>query len=690
MVPAAAIAQTPWTGGGGTTTAGLPSFNDAANWGGTSPASGLTMAFDGSTAAPSSVAIATAVGIGSLTFSNSFNPTNTLTLGLDNNASAALTLGQGLSANPTLISYAATSGTATIQSASLGTTASALLTLSVAQAGSISVAGGGTLAISSVISPASGAPSSAITKVGSGTLVLNSPANNTFVGLTIAGGTVRLDSGNYNTLGTVAGGLTLNNGTLLLNNTALGTTSRAVVLQGDATTNNIINVPAGHDVTFSGVVSGTGRLIKAGTGRMYLGSSTSAPIPVNTFSGGLWIQSGALRIGTTSSMGAGPVTLGSAGGGDTSIISNLAGYSYANNITVAAGTGGTVTLGSSSTFDANTTFSGTISLGSTLTVTAALSPGNFTQLSGVVSGTGGITKVGPGAVRLSATNTFNGAVTIDEGTLEGRFNNAFGNAANVITVNDGVLSFDHSTLTSGSISQSVQIANANSRVNVVTGETWTMNGAYTGSGTLTKIGAGTMYFNNAANTFSGPVALSQGGLRVNGTHNNAGSYSTVANTLLGGNGTINLATGSSMSIAGQLSPGNAGNAIGTLRINNGPVTLSNAGTPGTFLIEVNPDLAQRADQILVAASLNITDALLNISVINPGSPWTEPAIIATYGSLTGTFANESALNAAGFTLDYNYQGLNQIALLTIPEPTSLATAGLSLVGLLRRRRRFPR
>ncbi|MHB1156155.1 MAG: PEP-CTERM sorting domain-containing protein, partial [Phycisphaerales bacterium] len=56
----------------------------------------------------------------------------------------------------------------------------------------------------------------------------------------------------------------------------------------------------------------------------------------------------------------------------------------------------------------------------------------------------------------------------------------------------------------------------------------------------------------------------------------------------------------------------------------------------------------------------------------------DPAyVFATYGSLTGIFAPGNILDLpAGYVIDYNYQGGNQIALV-IPEP---ATLGLLALG----------
>ena len=116
---------------------------------------------------------------------------------------------------------------------------------------------------------------------------------------------------------------------------------------------------------------------------------------------------------------------------------------------------------------------------------------------------------------------------------------------------------------------------------------------------------------------------------------------------MGGGGTIRgsleMASGSSLTIP----------ADGTLKIHG------NAGVHGSLVIEPVP--AGTTDEGLqVGGRLDLTGSSL---VVKPGkTPISGNArIIASYGSLLGEFPPDSEL-PEGYSLDYNFKGLKQIAL----------------------------
>jgi len=150
-------------------------------------------------------------------------------------------------------------------------------------------------------------------------------------------------------------------------------------------------------------------------------------------------------------------------------------------------------------------------------------------------------------------------------------------------------------------------------------------------------------------------------------------------SLVGMAGTItgNVLVGS----GGVIAPGYLDYAaIGSLAI-GGNLDLSQQGG-GRIDIDV---LQGTIDTIDVGDTLNTTGATLRFDFGSPVFPW--EFVFATYGTLVGTFATVEGL-PAGWSIDYRYQGLNQIAL--VPEPSTLAMAGLGAVAMLshalRRRR----
>jgi autotransporter-associated beta strand protein len=137
------------------------------------------------------------------------------------------------------------------------------------------------------------------------------------------------------------------------------------------------------------------------------GSGTLSIVgPPSTFQGGVRVAVGDVTADTSSALGAGPVevsigaTLYVRGSANINLPLHLLGN--------AAGTGALRTAGS-------TTWSGPILLDASTTFDVAA--GDQLTLAGPVSGAAGLTKVGPGALRLDAANTYTGITTVSAGTL---------------------------------------------------------------------------------------------------------------------------------------------------------------------------------------------------------------------------------------------------------------------------------
>ena len=156
----------------------------------------------------------------------------------------------------------------------------------------------------------------------------------------------------------------------------------------------------------------------------------------------------------------------------------------------------------------------------------------------------------------------------------------------------------------------------------------------------------------------------------------------------GDNGTIQGDT--LVGSGGVISPGLPGLPLGSLSF-LGNVDLSQNGG-GTFAVDLGA--SGTSDFIDVSGTLSLANSTLDVTV---GVPDTGLAyIIAHYGTLLGSFATVNGLPGASWHVDYNYQSLNQIAVVSdavaVPEidPASFGSALAMLLGslgLLERRRR---
>ncbi|MDP1966386.1 MAG: autotransporter domain-containing protein, partial [Reyranella sp.] len=230
----------------------------------------------------------------------------------------------------------------------------------------------------------------AIAKSGAGTLVLS--AANTFTGgTTVTGGLVNFAAANNFGSGSVAlngGGLQWATGTT----TDISSQLAALGAGGGTFDTN------GNNVSFGTALNG-GALTKTGSGTLTFTTT-------NTYSGATIVNAGMLQAGAANAFSATSAHTVVAGG-------TLALNNFNQTIGSLAGAGG-VALGSA-------------------TLTAG-GDNTSTTYSGVLSGTGGLTKNGSGTLTLSGVNTYNGATTVNAGMLV-----VNGSLASVVTLSGGTL-----------------------------------------------------------------------------------------------------------------------------------------------------------------------------------------------------------------------------------------------------------
>ncbi|WP_024850362.1 autotransporter family protein [Hydrogenovibrio kuenenii] len=463
-------------------------------------------------------------------------------------------------------------------------------------------------------------------KTGAGGLALNKA--NTYTGITtvtegtlnvtgsIASTTVNVDTGGKLQVGgssiADAAALTLS-GTGDLSLTGSETIGSLASASGTSTviiySNKTLTTGDAADTTFAGVISDggafasdIGNLAKTGTGTFTL---TGA----NTYTGTTTVTEGTLNV--TGSIASTTVNV------DTGGKLQVGGSSIADAAALTLNGTGQLQITSSETIGSLASASGT----STVTLGAnTLTTGDATDttFAGVASGTGGLTKTGTGTFTLTGANTYTGGTTIMAGTLQ------IGSGGSI-----------------GSITG--DIAN-NSKLTFNRSDVLTYGNVISGTGSLTKLGAGSLNLSNA-NTYTGTTTVNAGTLSVNGSIINS---TTTVNTggALGGNGTV----GSVYIAGGTVAPGNS---IGTLNV-NGNVDFS-AG--GVYAVEI--DDAGNTDLIKASGTATLTNGTINVKP-KAGSYGgsTNYTVLTAAGGLGGTTFSGVSSSLAFVTPTLSYDANN--------------------------------
>lgn len=446
-----------------------------------------------------------------------------------------------------------------------------------------------------------------LTKAGAGTLTLS--GTNSHASTTVTDGTLSVTgSGNLG-----SGPVTLNGGGLTV--TGTGNVTNAIALASAATITN------GNAVTLSGTLSGTGGIIKAGAGTLTLSGT-------NTHTGAWSVTAGGLTAGGGSAIG------------------------DAAAVDLAAGT--TLTLSAAEAIGA-LSGAGTVTLGAhTLTVSQTAD----TTFSGVIGGTGGLTKQGSGTLTLSGNNTHTGATTIGAGGLTlDRSGGALADTTAVTVGAGATLTLNHSD-TVGSIAGAGAIAlGANTLTAGGDNSSTTMSGVISGTtGALVKTGTGTLTL-SGANTYTGSTTVRGGGtLSVAGAGNLGTGALIIDAAALDVTGAATLANAVTLTGTAVLSNGAAVTLSGVLS-GSGGLTKSGMGT----LTLSNTTTYQGATTV-AAGTLSVTGALGATSGVTVAAG----ATLGGTGSVFAANAANTLTVTAGGTLAPGAAGLNGgVGILTV-------------------------
>ncbi|ECI8423467.1 fibronectin-binding autotransporter adhesin ShdA [Salmonella enterica subsp. enterica serovar Infantis] len=407
---------------------------------------------------------------------------------------------------------------------------------------------GGTLTADHADSLGSGdIDNSGVLQVGEGEL------ENTLFG---SGSLVKTGTGELTLSGdnTYSGGTTISDGTLTADHAdSLGT--------GAVANSGVLQVGEGK---LENTLSGSGSLVKTGTGKLTLGGD-------NSYSGGTTITGGTLTADHADSLGTGAIAnSGVFKVGEGELKNTLSG----SGSLVKTGTGELTLSGDNSYSGGTTIIGGTLtadhadSLGTGAVANSGVLQVGEGELENTLSGSGSLVKTGTGELTLSGDNTYSGGTTITGGTLMADHADSLGTGA---IANSGVLQVGEGEL----------------------------ENMLSGSGSLVKTGTGELTL-SGDNSYSGATTITDGTLiAANVNALGSGNIDNSGTLMLDAEGEFNLANVATQSGATtELARGT------TLNVDS--LTQQADSTLNIDLSKANGESAITADSVTLGGTLNVT------------------------------------------------------------------------------------
>jgi autotransporter-associated beta strand protein len=594
---------------------------------------------------------------------------------------------------------------------------------------------GGTTTISTLTMGANNSAATTVTaNTATSALNISGGAVSVTSNLTMAQTTLRASNTATATISITGGSLTV--GGNILYTDGLGTENNTVTLNGGLLDMTVGSIGTSLALISFNAQSGTLRNLSELNGGGTLTKTTSGTLifdTANGYTGATAISAGILAISSGGALGGAANGTSVAAGGTLSLSGDITVTS--ETLSLTAGAGGNAALNNQSgnnawtgslTVDTGSDASNRALLNSdagklTVSGNVALSgsqdfvlrgDGNG-EISGQITGSQRLFKssVGTGTWILSGNNssTFTGKTTVGNGALQIASESNLGATpgsfvANQLTLGSGSTNGRLKTTgtTSLSANRGVTLAAGGGTFETAASTTLTVNSVITGSGPLTKEGAGTLIF-TGVNTNTGATTVNAGALGGTGA---VGGDLTVAS---GGTLAPGIAAGQ-FTVTGNLSVSTGG----ALLMQLGGVTTNDAAAVSSYYnahggslagLTVKPEYENYVvnttahDSILVnGAAVPVINGTLKLDTLiggyTPGYgdifdllDWTSAGNIT--GVTPSTFDFTSVSLGAGLDWNTDLFASNGI-LVVVPEPSRMLFLMLGLLGLMIRRRRSVR
>jgi autotransporter-associated beta strand protein len=356
-----------------------------------------------------------------------------------------------------------------------------------------------------------------------------------------------------------------------------------------------------------------------------------------------------------------------------------------NNVSFASGLSGpgelaksgagTLTLGATDTYSGGTVINAGALQGTTTSLPGPIvddasvlfNQGTSGTYGSTISGTGSVTKLGPGTLTLSGTNPYLGGTTVDGGLV------SFGSLPNLgsgnVMLDGGGLQWASGTSTD--ISPELNALGSGGATFDTNGSDVSLATGVTGTGGVTKLGAGTLTL-QGANTYHGQTIVQSGGLVVTGTVGGPvtvenGASLTVTGTV---NGNVTVQSGGSLTCGTGTIDGTVTNNGGTAAsVPDLPTGVAATSTVvGQATVSFSPGTAHCSP----VAGYTVTASPGGRTATGPGSPIT----ISGLANNTAYTFMVTAANPIGNSSASNPS--NQITTIAPPVASVLAPVGAAI------------
>ncbi len=392
---------------------------------------------------------------------------------------------------------------------------------------------------------------------------------------------------------TLAGINSYTGGTLVSAGRLTGNTTS---LQGDVTNGAELEFAQGIGGSYTGVVSGTGQLIKTGAGTLTLTGASS-------YTGGTLVSAGRLAGDASSLQGA--IANNAAVEFAQSTAGTYAGTMSGTGSLTKSGTG-TLTLTGANSYTGGTLVSAGRITGNTTSMQGAITNNaqvEFAQASagtyaGAMSGTGSLIKTGTGTLTLTGANSYTGGTLVSAGRLVGS-----------------------ATSLQGAIVNNAQVEFAQTTVG-------TYNGVISGSGGFIKTGASVLTL-TGANSYTGGTLVLAGRL----TGNTTSVQGAIVN-----NAEVEFAQASTGTYAGNMAGSGAFNKSGIGALTLGGITsITGAADITAGRLNVTGQLAAGGVTVQNTATLSGSGVVGGNVIVQSGgslAPGESPGTLSVVGNVT--------------------------------------------------------